>query len=71
LTIARGNRKKVIKPTHRAIFGGGRKHAFGTKALAKRRRVAADPSFSPQVRVDPEIGTVVWPNGFDMRLTRC
>ena len=26
----------------------------------------ADPSFFAQVRVDPEIGTVVWPNGFDM-----
>jgi Protein of unknown function (DUF2442) len=26
----------------------------------------ADPSFFAQVRVDPECGTVVWPNGFDM-----
>jgi len=26
----------------------------------------AHPSFFAQVRVDPEIGTVVWPNGFDM-----
>jgi hypothetical protein len=26
----------------------------------------ADPAFFAQVQVDPEIGTVVWPNGFDM-----
>ncbi len=26
----------------------------------------ADPVFFAQVRVNPEIGTVVWPNGFDM-----
>ena len=26
----------------------------------------ADPAFFAQVRVDPEIGTVVWPNGVDM-----
>lgn len=26
----------------------------------------ADPSFFAQVRVDREIRTVVWPNGFDM-----
>jgi hypothetical protein len=26
----------------------------------------ADQSFFAQVRVDPECGTVVWPNGFDM-----
>ena len=25
-----------------------------------------DPSFFAQVRVDPEGGTVVWPNGYDM-----
>jgi hypothetical protein len=26
----------------------------------------ADPSFFAKVRVDPECGTVTWPNGFDM-----
>ncbi len=26
----------------------------------------ADPAFFAQVRVDPECGTVVWPNGYDM-----
>jgi len=26
----------------------------------------ADPSFFAQVRVDPELGTVAWPNGYDM-----
>ncbi|HEY5344593.1 MAG TPA: DUF2442 domain-containing protein [Solirubrobacteraceae bacterium] len=26
----------------------------------------ADQSFFAQVRVDPEIGTIVWPNGVDM-----
>jgi hypothetical protein len=26
----------------------------------------ADPAYFAQVRVDPECGTVVWPNGFDM-----
>ncbi|MFI4992098.1 MAG: DUF2442 domain-containing protein [Solirubrobacterales bacterium] len=26
----------------------------------------ADQAFFAQVRVDPEIGTVVWPNGVDM-----
>jgi Protein of unknown function (DUF2442) len=26
----------------------------------------ADPAFFGQVRVDPELGTVVWPNGVDM-----
>jgi len=26
----------------------------------------ADPAFFAQVRVDPELGTVVWPNGTDM-----
>ncbi len=26
----------------------------------------ADPAFFAQARVDPEIRTVVWPNGFDM-----
>ena len=26
----------------------------------------ADPSFFSQARLDPEIRTVVWPNGFDM-----
>lgn len=25
-----------------------------------------DPSYFQQVRVDPELGTVVWPNGFDL-----
>ena len=35
----------------------------------KWRRVfepLADQAFFAQVRVDPEIGTVVWPNGVDM-----
>jgi len=26
----------------------------------------ADPAFFARVRVDPELGTVVWPNGTDM-----
>ena len=26
----------------------------------------ADPAYFARVRVDPECGTVVWPNGFDM-----
>jgi hypothetical protein len=26
----------------------------------------ADPAYFAQVRVDPDIGTVVWPNGADM-----
>lgn len=26
----------------------------------------ADPDFFAQVRVDPELGTVVWPNGADL-----
>ncbi len=26
----------------------------------------ADPSYFIQVRVDPEIGTIAWPNGVDM-----
>ena len=26
----------------------------------------ADPAFFAQVRVDPEAGTIVWPNGVDM-----
>ena len=26
----------------------------------------ADPAFFAQARVDPEIRTVVWPNGYDM-----
>jgi hypothetical protein len=26
----------------------------------------ADPDFFGQVRVDPELGTVVWPNGADL-----
>jgi hypothetical protein len=26
----------------------------------------ADPAFFAQVRVDPELGTVVWPNGADL-----
>jgi hypothetical protein len=26
----------------------------------------ADPSFFAQARLDPEIRTVVWPNGYDM-----
>ena len=25
-----------------------------------------DPDYFNQVRVDPELGTIVWPNGFDM-----
>jgi hypothetical protein len=25
-----------------------------------------DPDYFGQVRVDPELGTVVWPNGFDL-----
>jgi hypothetical protein len=25
-----------------------------------------DPDFFSQVRVDPELGTVVWPNGYDL-----
>jgi hypothetical protein len=25
-----------------------------------------DPDYFRQVRVDPELGTVVWPNGFDL-----
>jgi hypothetical protein len=25
-----------------------------------------DPGYFRQVRVDPELGTVVWPNGFDL-----
>ena len=25
-----------------------------------------DPEYFRQVRVDPELGTVVWPNGFDL-----
>jgi hypothetical protein len=26
----------------------------------------ADPAFFAQARIDPEIHTVVWPNGYDM-----
>ena len=26
----------------------------------------ADQAFFAQVRVDPELGTIVWPNGVDM-----
>ncbi|MGH2852938.1 MAG: DUF2442 domain-containing protein [Solirubrobacteraceae bacterium] len=26
----------------------------------------ADPAFFAQVQVDPEMGTIAWPNGFDM-----
>ncbi len=26
----------------------------------------ADPAFFAQVHVDPEMGTIAWPNGFDM-----
>jgi Protein of unknown function (DUF2442) len=26
----------------------------------------ADPAFFAQARIDPEVHTVVWPNGFDM-----
>jgi Protein of unknown function (DUF2442) len=25
-----------------------------------------DPAYFSQVRVDPELGTVVWPNGYDL-----
>jgi hypothetical protein len=25
-----------------------------------------DPAYFGQVRVDPELGTVVWPNGYDL-----
>lgn len=25
-----------------------------------------DPDYFRQMRVDPELGTVVWPNGFDL-----
>lgn len=25
-----------------------------------------DPAYFRQVRVDPELGTVVWPNGYDL-----
>lgn len=25
-----------------------------------------DPEYFRQVRVDPELGTIVWPNGFDL-----
>jgi hypothetical protein len=25
-----------------------------------------DPAYFHQVRVDPEVGTVVWPNGYDL-----
>jgi hypothetical protein len=25
-----------------------------------------DPDYFAQVRVDPELGTVVWPNGYDL-----
>jgi len=25
-----------------------------------------DPDYFRQVRVDPELGTIVWPNGFDL-----
>jgi hypothetical protein len=25
-----------------------------------------DPDYFSQVRVDPEVGTVVWPNGYDL-----
>jgi hypothetical protein len=30
------------------------------------RRVAVDDAFFRLVRVDPEMGTVVWPNGADL-----
>lgn len=28
--------------------------------------IKADPSLFARVRVDPELGTIVWPNGADM-----
>jgi hypothetical protein len=29
-------------------------------------RIAADDDYFGQVRVDPEVGTIVWPNGADL-----
>ncbi len=35
-------------------------------AQSIRRAFRRRRGFSAQVRVDPEIGTVTWPNGYDM-----
>jgi hypothetical protein len=40
--------------------------AFDSKEWQGVAEPLADPSFFARVRVDPEIGTVTWPNGYDM-----
>ena len=39
-----------------------RPHVVGRRGLLKRLE---DPEFFRQVRVDPDAGTLVWPNGVD------
>lgn len=46
--------------------GSEREVALADELWGTMAEPLRDPDYFRQVRVDPELGTIVWPNGFDM-----
>jgi hypothetical protein len=61
---------KVIEAfTVRLVFDDGSARTIDLEQLLRGPMFAplkADPALFAQVAVDPELGTIVWPNGADM-----